>query len=63
MDRFRQLMQFLREVRAEGDRVQWPAARQTLVTTGAIMVFVAITAVYLGGVDFVISQIVEAMLR
>lgn len=63
MNRVQQLVQYLRDVRAEGGRVQWAEPRQTLTATGVVVVFVAITAVYLGAVDFLVSKMLDWMLR
>ena len=62
MASFREIVQFLRDVRSESERVQWPNGRQTLITTGVVVVFVLVTGLYLAGVDFLISLVMEAML-
>lgn len=63
MSRVGDLVQYLRDVRAEASRVQWTQPRAALTTTGVVLVFVAITAVYLGAVDFLISKLMDWMLR
>lgn len=60
---FSDLVQFLKDVKVEAGRVQWPDRRQTAMTTGVVLVFVAVTALYLAGVDFLISLLMETMLR
>lgn len=57
------LVQFLKDVRVEAGRVQWPDRRQTTITTTVVVVFVAATGLYLAGVDFLISFLMEMMLR
>ncbi|HAI86154.1 MAG TPA: preprotein translocase subunit SecE [Firmicutes bacterium] len=55
---------FLREVRAEFRRVQWPDRKQLTSFTVAVVVYVAIVAVFLGlidlGLSFVIDKIIKA---
>lgn len=63
MDRIRRFLQFLREVRQEGARVQWPRGRQTLITTGVVLVFVAVTGAYLALVDVFVSYVMEWVLQ
>lgn len=63
MSQVSNLIQFFKEVRAEGMRVQWPNGRQTMLTTAAVLLFVAMTGAYLGLVDLVVSFLVEAMLK
>jgi preprotein translocase subunit SecE len=53
---------FLAAVWAELQRVQWPN-RKTLVTlTGVVLGFVIIMGAYLGGLDWVFSRLVQALL-
>lgn len=63
MGRFGELIRFLKDVRSEMTRVQWAEPRQALMTTGVVTVFVIFTAIYLGGVDFVISKAMDWLLR
>ncbi|RMF17602.1 MAG: preprotein translocase subunit SecE [Candidatus Dadabacteria bacterium] len=57
------IAQFLREVQAEAKRVQWPDARQTMVTTSVVLVFVLVTALFLFGVDSTISLLMKWVLK
>ena len=53
---------FLVAVWAELQRVQWPN-RKTLVTlTGVVLAFVVVMGAYLGGLDWVFSRLVQALL-
>lgn len=60
---FSDLVQFLKDVKVEAGRVQWPERRQTVVTTGVVLVFVFVTGLYLAGVDFLISLLMEQLLK
>lgn len=50
---------FLRGVRAEAKKVTWPEWKDTRSATGVVLVFVAISSVFLGSVDFLFSKLME----
>jgi preprotein translocase subunit SecE len=56
------ITQFLKEVRQEVRKVTWPKREETF--RYALMVIVAslIVAAYLGGVDYVVSKIMEMLI-
>ena len=54
---------FLQEVWAELKKVHWPSRKETYAATAVVVVIVALVAVYLGTVDFLLSQIVQAIVR
>ena len=51
-------LQFLTQARAELKKVTWPTRKQTLASTAVVMVVVAIIAIYLGVVDFILAKVV-----
>jgi preprotein translocase subunit SecE len=53
---------FLAAVVAELRRVQWPTRRTLVTLTGVVLGFVVIMGAYLGGLDWVFSQLVQALL-
>ncbi len=55
-------LQFLSQAKAELKKVTWPTRKQTLASTAVVMVIVAIMAIYLGMVDFVLAKIVKWIL-
>jgi preprotein translocase subunit SecE len=55
-------MQFVSQAKAELKKVTWPTRQQTLASTGVVMVVVAITAVYLGIIDFILAKLVKFIL-
>jgi preprotein translocase subunit SecE len=56
-------IQFLKDVRAEMNRVAWPD-RQTVIASSVVVVFVlTVTALYLGGIDLVFAKLLEPILR
>lgn len=56
-------VQFLKDVRAEMNRVSWPD-RQTLIASSVVVVFVlTVTAMFLAGIDLVFAKLLEPILR
>lgn len=55
-------MQFVSQAKAELNKVTWPTRQQTLASTGVVMVIVAISAVYLGIIDFILAKLVKFIL-
>ncbi len=54
---------FLQEVWAELKKVHWPTRKETYAATAVVLVVVGIIAIFLGTVDFALSQIVQVVLR
>ena len=56
-------LQFLREVRVELKKVTWPSRKQTLGSTVVVIILVMIISLFLGIVDFGLSNLVRAVLQ
>ena len=56
-------MTFLQEVWAELRKVHWPSRKETYAATAVVIIICAIVALFLGTVDFALSQIVQVVLR
>jgi preprotein translocase subunit SecE len=54
---------FLQEVWAELRKVHWPSRKETYAATVVVLVVVALVGLFLGGVDFVVSQLIQLILR
>ncbi len=54
--------QFFVEVVSELKKVTWPNRKETLGTTGVVLVLVIILAAYLGLVDYILSHIVRYLI-
>ena len=54
--------QFLSEARKEIKKVVWPTKAQTLASTRVVIIFVALIAIFLGLVDFVLGRLVKIIL-
>lgn len=54
--------QYLREVVYELRKVVWPSRKETLGSTAVVLVIVALSASFLGVVDFVLSRLVRLLI-
>ena len=54
---------FLQEVWAELKKVHWPSRKETYTATAVVLVVVSIVAMFLGTVDYALSQAIQAILR
>jgi preprotein translocase subunit SecE len=54
---------FLQEVWAELKKVHWPSRKETYAATAVVLVVVSIVAIFLGTVDFALSQAIQFILR
>ncbi len=55
--------QFLQEVRAEAGKVTWPTRRETLITTGIVIVMVIVASLFFVAVDQALRLIIKAVLN
>ena len=56
-------VQFLREVKTELKKVTWPTRKQTLGSTGVVIVLVMIISMFLGLVDMGLAGIVRLIFK
>jgi preprotein translocase subunit SecE len=57
------IRQFLREVRAEMEKVSWPGRQEVQAATIVIIALVVLLAVFIGAVDFVVSRVLGLFFR
>ena len=57
------LRTFLREVRAEMEKVTWPGRQEVRAATLVIIALVLLLAAFIGGVDFVVSRALGLFFR
>ncbi len=48
-------LQFIQEVRQEADKVTWPTRRETLITTGLVILLVIFTSLFFLAVDEILQ--------
>lgn len=49
--------EFLQQVRSEGSKVTWPTRRETLITTGLVVLMVIVASIFFVAVDWSIKII------
>jgi preprotein translocase subunit SecE len=54
--------QFLKEVRVETKKVTWPTVQESVGATWVVVAVVAIVAVFLFAVDFILSRAINLLL-
>ncbi|WP_029893953.1 preprotein translocase subunit SecE [Desulfohalovibrio reitneri] len=58
----RQFRDFLEKAKIELKKVTWPARKETVATSVAVLVLTFVMALFLGLADVVLSKIVQAIL-
>ncbi|MCD6187969.1 MAG: preprotein translocase subunit SecE [Desulfuromusa sp.] len=56
------LNEFLANVKAELKKVTWPSKKDTYASTTVVIVLVIICAIFLGGVDMILSRLIRLVL-
>jgi preprotein translocase subunit SecE len=54
--------EFIQQVRAEAAKVIWPTRRETLITTGLVLMLVVFTSLFFLVVDQVLREVVSLVL-
>ncbi len=54
--------EFLANVKAELKKVTWPTRKDTYASSLVVIVLVLVSAVFLGGVDLILSRLVRLIL-
>jgi len=54
--------QFIQEVRAEANKVTWPSRRETLITTGLVILMVIFASIFFVAVDQALRLLVTFVL-
>ncbi|MBV9078037.1 MAG: preprotein translocase subunit SecE [Methylobacteriaceae bacterium] len=55
-------LEFLAQVRAEGEKVTWPTRKETLVTSAMVFVMVVVASAFFLFTDFVLQKLVGLVL-
>jgi len=53
---------FLTDVKVELEKVTWPTRKDTYASTIVVIVLVMVSAVYLGGIDAILSRLIRLIL-
>lgn len=59
---FKRTKKFFKDIKSELKLVSWPDKQQTIKLTGAVLAFVIIIGVIIGGFDYIISSIMKLVL-
>ncbi len=62
-ERWEQIVRFLKEVRTELKKVNWPARKEVVGSTIVVIVSVFILSFFLGLVDVTLQKLVSYVLR
>ena len=54
--------QFIQQVRAEATKVTWPTRRETLITTGLVLLMVLVASIFFLGVDWSIRLVISLVM-
>ena len=57
------ITKYFREVRSELRKVAWPNRKEVINNTGIVLLVVLIVAVFIGAVDFLISNLLSLLSR
>jgi preprotein translocase subunit SecE len=56
-------VQFLKDVRAEMNRVAWPARQMVIASTVVVVFVLVVTGLYLAGIDYVFAKLLQPILQ
>ena len=59
---FNNIIKFLREVKVELKKVNWPSRKETIGSTSVVLVIVIIIAAFLGIIDIGLSKLIRIIL-
>ena len=60
---YERLLQYLREVKQELKRVQWPNRKETMVSTGVVLGFVFFFAIYFWITDSIFFKVIHLIIN
>ncbi len=60
---FGRLVKWLRELKSELKKVQWPTAKQTVNNTVIVLICCAVVALFIGAFDWLANSIVDAIIK
>ncbi len=55
--------QFIQEVRAEATKVTWPSRKETMITTGMVLLMVLVSSLFFVAVDQILLFIINLVLN
>ena len=61
--RLERVKEFATEVKNEFGKIAWPGRKQTVASTGVVVVLVLMISLYLGAVDLLLGKLIGLVLR
>ncbi len=62
-ERWQQLVQFLKEVRTELNKVNWPLRKEVIGSTVVVIISVFILSFFLGVIDVTLQKLLTLVIR
>lgn len=62
-ERWQQLVQFLKEVRTELNKVNWPLRKEVIGSTVVVIISVFILSLFLGVIDVTLQKLLTLVIR
>ena len=59
---FKKIVPFFKDVQMEVKKVNWPTRKETLKYTVIVIAVSAVTAAFLGGLDFIFSVLINKLI-
>ncbi len=63
MNLLQKLSTYLKQVRIEGKKINWPSREKTMRYSLVVIGIALAVAAFLGGLDFVFSSVIQALAR
>ena len=60
---FNKVAQYLSESKVELKKITWPTRKETTKLTVIVVIFSGIVAIFLGGIDYLLSKLMEFLLK
>ena len=60
---FAKIGRFFRDMKGEVKKVVWPTKKQVINNTAVVLVMVIAAAIFIGGLDWVLSQLLALLLK
>jgi len=59
---FKKIINYFKESKEELSKVVWPTRKQTLEMAIAVVVIVVVVGIYLGGVDYLLTELTTLLI-
>jgi len=56
-------VKFVQEARAELKKVIWPTRTETIKLTGLVIAITVAVGIYIGGIDYILSQVLKLLVE